>query len=527
MRKFILLFFFLSFELLTAQEQNLSSLLSFDGEPYLAVNPKNPDNIISGWMRFRIDGKVWIAVRNSFDGGKNWGNIQFMPHTDTAYSSADVSIAFHKSGVAYLSYIDINWSDTSAIIYVVSTTDGGNKWSQPVPVYSSTELPDKPVDRPWIAVDNGETGTSGRIYLSAMTIYSYKGAHSNYVKYSDDGGMTWSGIKRVDNSEFPVGQIPIGYGALGVDRNGTLYVAYYSYEPMISPYLRLIMAKTNDVNNGFTYKSISRVYLTPGWYTYHNGYSLTANPLDSSVAIAWTDNRYGDIDILLSKSTNSGIDWSEPVRINNDERNNGVFQDKVWTNFSLDGNLSIIWRDRRKGGKGDSASADIYAVVSTDKGNSFSDNFRLSRESAVYSPLPCCNSFISAASHDSTMLAIWSDDRSGDWDVWMSKINFKNVSSISEKIISSEEQIFIYPNPVQDEFTINFINVDKVESITLSDVLGNEVLKMYKSELNYNTSNNTITIGKEKLSELCNGMYILRVIDNRNMLKKAIIQIMK
>jgi hypothetical protein len=495
MKKFFLLLCFVTTVSVFAQEQNLSSLLSFDGEPYIAVNPANPDNIISGWMRLRIDGKIWIAVRNSFDGGNSWGDYQFMQHTDTAFSSADVSIVFHKSGIAYLSYIDINWSYTTAIIYVVSTMDGGNSWSQPVPVYSSTELPDKPVDRPWITVDNGITATSGRIYLSAMSLYSYKGAHSNYVKYSDDGGKNWSRIFKVDNSEFPVGQIPIGYGALGVDRYGTLYVAFCSYEPLISPYLRLIVAKTNDVNNGFIYKSVSRVYLTPGWYTYYNGYSLSANPVDSTVAIAWTDDRYGDIDILFSNSTNNGNDWSEPVRINNDTKNNGVFQDKVWTNFSFDGKLTVVWRDRRIGGWGDSAAADIFGVYSADNGISFSDNFRLSMQSAAYKPLPCCNSFISAASHDSTVFAIWADDRSGDWDVWMSKMNIKNVSNTSEKLNFSDEQELIYPNPVTDILTISGTHGYAV----IYDMLGLEVWKGYMNK-----------IIRINVSEFYTGIYIIK-----------------
>ncbi len=103
----------------------------------------------------------------------------------------------------------------------------------------------------------------------------------------------------------------------------------------------------------------------------------------------------------------------------------------------------------------------------------------------------------------------------------------RGVTNISEDKNKKNNDLVIYPNPAENEFSVEGINTDEIASITLSDVLGNEVLIMYKSELNYNISNNTITIGKEKLSELCNGMYILRVISNKDMSKNTLIQILR
>lgn len=85
-----------------AQNANLSNLAGFDGEPSIAVNPMNHENIVAGWMRLRLDGKIWIAVRASFDGGTTWSPIQFLPHVNPDYGSADVSITFHRTGIAYL-----------------------------------------------------------------------------------------------------------------------------------------------------------------------------------------------------------------------------------------------------------------------------------------------------------------------------------------------------------------------------------------------------------------------------------------
>ncbi len=193
-----------------ANDLNLSNLGSFDGEPALAVNPANPDNIIAGWMRLRIDRKMWIATRASFDGGASWGKYTFLPHIDTAYSSADVSIAFHNSGIAYLSYIDVDWSDTTATVFVAKSPDGGLSWETPAPVFHSSDTPDKPIDRPWIAVDNSGGPNDGAIYVTAMSLYfDTIYPHHVYLKTSTDGGTTWSGIVQVDDSLHSVGVLPI------------------------------------------------------------------------------------------------------------------------------------------------------------------------------------------------------------------------------------------------------------------------------------------------------------------------------
>jgi len=111
---------------------------------------------------------------------------------------------------------------------------------------------------------------------------------------------------------------------------------------------------------------------------------------------------------------------------------------------------------------------------------------------------------------------------------WKPALDIKGsgVTSVDEKI-DIKSDIFVCPNPAQDDFTISGINTDEIASIALSDVLGNEVLKFNQSELKFNEAYNSIKIGKENLSELCNGIYILRVNSKRILFKNVIIQILK
>ena len=96
------------------------------------------------------------------------------------------------------------------------------------------------------------------------------------------------------------------------------------------------------------------------------------------------DNRNGDYDILLSKTTNGGLSWSAPIRVNDDAVNNGIDQDMVWADFSPSGKLAVAWRDRRLSGIGSTVPFDIYFAISSDSANSFSSNYRATSVSNPY-----------------------------------------------------------------------------------------------------------------------------------------------
>ena len=54
---------------------NISNGLIFDGEPYIAINPTNAQNLVAAWMGFKLSGgsyHIAIKTRASFDGGTTW-----------------------------------------------------------------------------------------------------------------------------------------------------------------------------------------------------------------------------------------------------------------------------------------------------------------------------------------------------------------------------------------------------------------------------------------------------------------------
>src|SRR5437870_4818079 len=75
---------------------NISSGVAFDGEPYLAINPVNNQNLVAAWMGLKLSGgqfRVAIKTRASVDGGNTWSAVNALPHFGTGFGSADVSMA--------------------------------------------------------------------------------------------------------------------------------------------------------------------------------------------------------------------------------------------------------------------------------------------------------------------------------------------------------------------------------------------------------------------------------------------------
>jgi hypothetical protein len=486
MKKLALLFsLVLCTGMYSQSDQNISNYNFWDTEPSLAVNPANSNNLIAAWMR-ASGFSIAIATSYSMDGGTTWSTPAYQPHLYPGFRSADPSVVFSSTGAAYLCYIDYEVSHDSGYVMVAHSNDGGASFSPAVQVFSALETPDKPVDRPWIAIDNSGGINNGKLYIVSKSTEDGAFPHHIWMKSSIDNGSTWSAIKLVDDS-IPTNLITNAMGVPTVGADGSLYIGYVSYNPPQSPFARMICVKSTDggaslVPHIIGYGSSSSAITDS---LYQGSYVLTANPSDAGNLIyTFTDQRNGDPDILSLSSSDGGLSWSStPIRVNDDVLSNGIGQDMCWASFSTSGKYSVAWRDRRNGSTASNSAFEIFASVSLNGGLAFSPNQLLSSAPSPFINIQKGNDFIGVAMSDSYVYQDWCDLRTGNTEIFINKKAISQFTSIVENELTiMDAQLF--PNPSSGNTTLTFeIKKEQQVEILITDMKGRETGKSISQRL--------------------------------------------
>ncbi|HWY98589.1 MAG TPA: T9SS type A sorting domain-containing protein, partial [Bacteroidia bacterium] len=459
-----------------SQNINLSNSPYWDGECYLAVNPKNPKHLVTAWMYFSLTNlENAMATRSSFDGGKTWSTLQILPHAHPKFTCADPSIYFGKDSCVYLAYIDLSGLSTKDSGYdmVTRSVNGGITWRAPIKAIAWKDAANMPIDRPWIAADGSNGAYSGRVYLTSMNAFFTPQPHHPWFTYSSDSGSTWSPIKQLDDS-IPAGTINEPAAFTTVSANGTLYATYPSYYTKYSPYARLVLTKSFNGGATFTpyivYKYTAADIVPAADSLLNLGICISSNPADTSnLVIAATANHFGEPDIISYNTHDAGKTWSSPVRLNDDIVGvHDTDHDMVWGSFANNGTYAAVWRDRRNTSKGDSAAFQIYGTISKDGGNTYTSNFLISDTISPPIYLVRGNDFLGCAVTDSNVYADWSDMRTGKEETFFNSTYINKIGTGINSVSDNPAiKVDVYPNPFHNETTIMIHTVQSLNNSTL------------------------------------------------------------
>ncbi len=448
---------------------NISNYPFHDTEPCIAINPADSQKLVAAWMRVTGILQVSIATSYSTDGGITWSTPIVIPHIYPNFTHADPSLVFNFSGsLVFLCYIDYSVNKDTGFVMVSKSATGGQTWNAPVIAISDTESPDLPVDRPWIAMDRSGGPYDGRLYVVSKSVDIGTLPHHVWMKSSSDSGMTWSNLKLIDDS-IATSLITNSMGVPAVSADGTLYIAYASWDLNASPLPRIIASKSADGGNTFIPYIIENLVSGSAITDtlYQPSYCLSANPQNpSNLVFISTDARFGDPDILSVHSDDAGISWlANPVRVNDDAVNNGIGQDMCWGAFSQSGIYVCAWRDRRNGGTGSSAPFEVFVSASTDGGASFSFNKNMSSAQSPAINLTKGNDFLGVCAGSAYVFSDWSDLRTGNTEIFVSRIPMNTIMGIETG--KEDFGIEIYPNPANERIEIRFPGKNYCENSTL------------------------------------------------------------
>ena len=126
---------------------------------------------------------------------------------------------------------------------------------------------------------------------------------------------------------------------------------------------------SRSTDDGTTWSADARVNRDPyGASVNQQSPALVYDRANDTIYVAWQDERNGDFDIWLARSTDGGVTWTEPL--SNPVNDDTVHAVQVNPSLAVDeaGTLYIVWQDRRNG------SDDIYFAASADGGDTWTDN---------------------------------------------------------------------------------------------------------------------------------------------------------
>jgi len=524
MRAFsIIILFLISITFSFGQNQNISNGIVFDGEPYLSIEPSNHQHLVAAWMGWKLNNRLVIKTKVSFDSGQTWSVTNSLPHTINTYTSADVSLEFDNNGNLYASYIDFSGYDEVPLvggIYVCKSIDGGLTWGNPIEVITINSDPNKiPIDRPWISIDQSNGVNQGNIYMTSMNAKGATASYNPYLMVSTDGANSFNQWRYLDTTNWLAGSFikqPMPTNCISA--NGTFYAAYPSYVLSQSLYAQYILASSTDGGQSLSHNSIFSSTTSVTNSLAKTGYLLRADPSDANhLAFFYLDLTYGDIDIFMRESLDAGANWTLPTRINDDAISNNRIQDLVWADFDNDGNLIVSWRDRRNGTDSTyKTAAEIMCAVRDKDSTNFFPNFSISDIIVAYNSIlaQSGNDFMCIKAIDDTLNAIWGDTRTGKLNIWFQRMLYDG-TILSSQQISSEiiPKVSIYPNPTTSSV---YIKSDKLKKVVVYNVNGEKIIvkvnkdKLQKIEIN--------------LDKFASGTYLFEAITTKGIITRKVLK---
>ncbi|HVU75034.1 MAG TPA: sialidase family protein [Mycobacteriales bacterium] len=375
-------------------------------EPSIAVNPANPQEIVTGFQTGRDDagGGVDNGFATSHDGGRTWVTGA-MPGVTAATGNAawprasDAVVAWGPGETVYYSSLVFDPSGLNLRSGVVNSTshDGGLTWDAPTVVQD--DLGGGLNDKNWEVVDDSHAAGHhfGRLYVVWDRVAGV------FTKYSDDGGVTWKPpspvIVPLTYQGQGIGSIPL------VEPNGDLVVLFQS--ETAPPPVTEVGEDLGSAITGMTQMVAARapgagalptgapIVFVPGVSaaTYEGnvirgqraGGLLDArtDPTTGRIYLVWEDSRFRtdpNNDVVIAHSDDEGLTWSAPSRVNGGPTGDEVDHYDPSVAVGPGKEVRVMWRQRQENATANVATYASYVstwVARSADGTTFSAPLRV------------------------------------------------------------------------------------------------------------------------------------------------------
>ena len=372
-------------------------------EPWVDVNPTNPNNLIAVWQqdRWSDGGAHGLVTAVSHNGGLSWSRT--FPHFSVCAGgtvanggdfdrSSDPWVSFGPDGTAYQVSLSFNATNNVNAVLASRSTDGGDHWSEPWTIIrdsgdrdvsyafndkeSVTADPTKP-GYAYAAWDRFVTpsGTSRESIEGLINSRSFR--EPIWFARTTDGGLTWEPARNIyDRSEF---NGTIGSQIL-VGKNGDLldffdeFFVHKNSDKMRGESMSVI----RSTDKGVTWSKRSTVIAPSreiGAFDPDTGRPIRAEGGLPEVAVdrssgalyaVWQDASFSGVDeIAFSMSTDNGNTWSTPIRVNQTPRSSTAADQQAFVggvHVTPNGTVAVTYYDFRNNDAGTGVPTDYWIV---------------------------------------------------------------------------------------------------------------------------------------------------------------------
>ncbi len=377
-------------------------------EPWVAVNPVNPVNVIAVYQqdRWSNGGAHGLVTAVSHNGGGTW-NLTFAHFSTCSGGTAanggdfdrasDPWVTFSPNGSAYQISLSASADLLTSAILVSKSIDGGDTWSEPTTLIRETtafHFNDKesitadPHDANYVyAVWDRSRKPGENASFNALHSYAFRG--DIMFSRTADGGLTWSAPRDIlasNKNEFTIGN------QIVVLPNGDLVDVFErlkgsGVQPSPNQFTEAViishdkgMTWSNPIDIALD-RSVAVIDPETG-IALRTGAGLPDIAVDSDTGalyVVWSDSRFSGgarDDVALSRSTDSGHTWSAPVKVNQTPVPVPAFTPSV--DVASDGTVGVTYYDFRNNDTSAGLPTDYWFVHSHDGGITWSGESRLS-----------------------------------------------------------------------------------------------------------------------------------------------------
>jgi hypothetical protein len=389
-----------------------TNFVNSEVEPFVAVNPANPSNIIGVFQqdRWSNGGAHGLVAATSHDGGstwaESWAHFSICAGGTAANGgnydrASDPWVAFAPNGDAYQISLSASAELTVSAVLVSKSVDGGDSWSEPITLARNVSgFPEGPgfndkesitadptnADNVYAVWDRSRFPSDNANLTAQASAASVRG--DIMFSRTTDGGRTWEAprdILALNQNEFTIGN------QIAVLPNGTLVDVFEDFngsgrQRAPNQFHESVIRSTD---HGVTWSSVIDIS-TDGSVAVRDpdtGAGIRAGAGLPDIAVApngtlyavWSDGRFSGFnhdDVALSRSTDGGLTWSNPIKVNASPAGVAAFTPAV--DVASDGTVAVTYYDFRNNTPDPGTlPTDAFAVFSHDGGSTFGNEVRL------------------------------------------------------------------------------------------------------------------------------------------------------